>query len=203
MEPVFMILGQSAATAACLALDGNVSVQRVDYAKLRARLEADKQVLAWKGPQLRPASGPPFEVPPLGGPLKGIVMDDSEADKTGTWTAGNLQARAGGAYVHDNNENKGSATITYRPDIPEARQYEFVLIYPPHPNRATKVPVSITIDGRKIKTLLVDQRSDKNKGLATLGAFKLPKGRATAVTVSNTGTSGYVVSDGLQVAPVD
>jgi hypothetical protein len=48
MEPVFMILGQSAATAACLALDEGVAVQQLSYAKLRARLLADKQVLEWK-----------------------------------------------------------------------------------------------------------------------------------------------------------
>ncbi len=47
MEPVFMILGQSAATAACLAIDGKLAVQKVDYAKLRARLLADKQILQW------------------------------------------------------------------------------------------------------------------------------------------------------------
>ena len=45
MEPVFMILGQSAATAAALAIDNNISVQNVDYATLRARLLADGQVL--------------------------------------------------------------------------------------------------------------------------------------------------------------
>jgi hypothetical protein len=45
MEPVFMILGQSAATAAALALDGNVPVQSLDYQQLRARLLADGQVL--------------------------------------------------------------------------------------------------------------------------------------------------------------
>src|SRR5205814_3269506 len=31
MEPVLMILGQSAATAACLAIDDRVAVQKVDY----------------------------------------------------------------------------------------------------------------------------------------------------------------------------
>jgi len=45
MEPVFMILGQSAATAASLAISDNVSVQKVPYLKLRDRLEADRQVL--------------------------------------------------------------------------------------------------------------------------------------------------------------
>lgn len=46
MEPVFMVLGQSAATAAVVAIDDRVTVQEVDYAKLRDRLIADKQVLA-------------------------------------------------------------------------------------------------------------------------------------------------------------
>lgn len=45
MEPVFMVLGQSAATAACLAIDAGVAVQDVSYASLQARLLADKQVL--------------------------------------------------------------------------------------------------------------------------------------------------------------
>ena len=45
MEPVFMILGQSAATAASQAIDQAVAVQDVDRDQLRARLLADKQVL--------------------------------------------------------------------------------------------------------------------------------------------------------------
>ena len=45
MEPVFMILGQSAATAAVLAIEGNMTVQDVPYAKLRERLLKDKQIL--------------------------------------------------------------------------------------------------------------------------------------------------------------
>jgi hypothetical protein len=48
MEPVFMILGQSAATAAVLAINGKVSVQKLRYETLRPRLVADKQVLEWK-----------------------------------------------------------------------------------------------------------------------------------------------------------
>jgi len=45
MEPVFMVLGQSAATAAVMAIDANSSVQDVPYARLRERLDADKQLL--------------------------------------------------------------------------------------------------------------------------------------------------------------
>ena len=46
MEPTFMILSQSAATAACIAIDDSVSVQDVNYEKLAKKLKADGQVLA-------------------------------------------------------------------------------------------------------------------------------------------------------------
>lgn len=49
MEPVFMVLAQSAATAAALALRDGRAIQDVDYAALRERLLADGQVLAWSG----------------------------------------------------------------------------------------------------------------------------------------------------------
>ena len=49
MEPVFMILGQSAATAASLALDAEGVVQDVPYPSLRERLLADGQILDWGG----------------------------------------------------------------------------------------------------------------------------------------------------------
>ncbi len=45
MEPVFMILGQSAATAAALAMDAGLAVQDVPYPTLRERLLKDGQVL--------------------------------------------------------------------------------------------------------------------------------------------------------------
>jgi len=45
MEPVFMILGQSAATAAVMAMEDKIAVQDVSYARLRERLLKDGQVL--------------------------------------------------------------------------------------------------------------------------------------------------------------
>jgi hypothetical protein len=45
MEPVFMILAQSAATAAIMSLEDNIAVQDLPYPKLRDRLLKDGQVL--------------------------------------------------------------------------------------------------------------------------------------------------------------
>lgn len=45
MEPVFMILGQSAATAACIAIDKNIAIQDIKYDELKSLLSAKKQIL--------------------------------------------------------------------------------------------------------------------------------------------------------------
>ena len=45
MEPVFMILGQSAAVAACLAIDEKCAIQDVSYNQLKKLLEVKNQIL--------------------------------------------------------------------------------------------------------------------------------------------------------------
>jgi hypothetical protein len=45
MEPVFMILGQSGATAAVMALDKGVTIQNISYEDLKTQLVKDGQVL--------------------------------------------------------------------------------------------------------------------------------------------------------------
>lgn len=52
MEPVFMILGQSAATAASIAIDEGIAVQDVEYDKLRTRLLEDDQRLEYKSSEM-------------------------------------------------------------------------------------------------------------------------------------------------------
>ena len=46
MEPTYMVLGQSAATAAVLAIEQNVATQDVPYRDLAQRLQADRQILS-------------------------------------------------------------------------------------------------------------------------------------------------------------
>jgi hypothetical protein len=65
MEPVFMILGQSAALAAHLALARGGAVQDVPYSELRRELEAAGQVVTWTAEELgvgyEPEAPPPSE----------------------------------------------------------------------------------------------------------------------------------------------
>jgi hypothetical protein len=59
MEPVFMVLAHWAATAAVMAIDGNLAVQDVPYAQLRERLLKEGQVLEYVAPKQVRASAPP------------------------------------------------------------------------------------------------------------------------------------------------
>jgi hypothetical protein len=48
MEPVYMVLGQGAGTAAVLAIEANSSVQDVAYEQLSSQLEKDNVVMRIK-----------------------------------------------------------------------------------------------------------------------------------------------------------
>lgn len=209
MEPVFMILGQSAATAASFAIDGKSTVQAVDYAKLRDRLLNDAQVLEWTSAlaATRSIGNPTNEdvahAAPPAAKLPGIVLDDADARATGDWQPGSLTdlRRVGTGYVHDGNSAKGEMSLRWTPAIPEAGEYEIVLHFPPNPNRATNVPITIEVAGQK-HAVKVNQRDPASKGTASLGRFALPQSGPLSVTLSNAGTDGHVVADGLQLQRV-
>ncbi len=194
MEPVFMILGQSAATAACLAIDAQVTVQKVDYSKLKAQLLKDGEVLEWTGPVHRVAA-------PL--KLDGIVLDDTDAEKSGSWIPGNINGsqHIGDGYIHDENGSKGELSAKWTPDIPVAGVYDIIFHFPPNRNRAKNVPVTVAINGGESKTVQVNEQEPT--GQQSLGQFKLPIGHNTTITVTNAGTDGFVVVDGVQLLKVD
>ena len=193
MEPVFMILGQSAATAASIAIDEKIPVQKVGYAKLHELLLRDGQVLEWK-----PSSAVEPEVKPA--PLlPGILLDDAQAEKTGAWSSGNVHdaQRIGAGYIHDDNGAKGALSLRWATSVEEAGNYEIILHWPPNPNRATNVPVSIQAGTAPATLVKVDEK--QSSGTFSLGKFALPKGGAVIITLANGGTDGFVVADGVQL----
>ncbi len=183
MEPVFMILGQSAATAAVLALDGDLAVQDVPYADLRARLLDDDQVL---GGQTDPAD------------FEGTVVDDSVATLTGDWTtASATKPFVGTGYHHDANLDKGTKTARFVATLPAAGHYEVRLAYTINANRATNVPVSIEHSAGTASVVVNQQTAPTFEGVfAVLGEYDF--GATGAVVVSTTGTDGHVIIDAVQ-----
>jgi len=195
MEPVFMILAESATEAAVLALDEKIPVQKVNYAKLRARLLADKQILDW-------TNATPARAAVSALKLDGLVLDDRDAAKAGDWVESSVVGHhVGHGYVHDGNGHKGEMTVTFTPAIPASGEYELVLISTPNANRASNVPVTVSIVGNPGRTIQekVVRVNERSASTHSLGRFELPRGQATKVIVSNRDTDGFVVVDGLQV----
>ncbi len=199
MEPVFMILGQSAATAAALAIDAGLAVQDVPYAKLREILLKDGQVLAYTGP--RPAGGAHGSRGMDPATLEGIVVDDAAAKLTGAWKESFSAAKfVGDGYRHDGKAQDGNATARFEAMLPKPGRYEVRLAYPPNSNRSSKIVVEIEHAGGKASVTISQKEVPKIDGLfSALGTFDF--GTTGAVTIANRGADGYVVIDAVQWLP--
>jgi hypothetical protein len=195
MEPVFMVLGQSAATAAVHAIEQGLPVQDVDMQALRERLLTDQQVLEWTGPRPQ-ASVDPAKLP-------GLVLDDTQAELKGAWSAStSIGGFVGAQYLHDGDMAKGEKQAVFRPKfndkLPPGR-YEVRIAYTANPNRATNVPVTIrSVDGERTVALNQRQKPEHN-GFASVGTFRFDK--SSEIVVSNRATNGHVIIDAVQFLP--
>ncbi len=196
MEPVFMILGQSAATAAVLAIDDKTDVQKIDFAKLKERLVADKQVLEFSAPPKLGAVDP--------GKLPGVVVDDGAAELKGfSSTSASIGPFVGAGYRHDGNADRGKQSAKFVADIPAAGKYEVRLAYTANPNRATNVPVTVTHAGGTTPVVVNQKKAPPIEKLwVSLGSFEFAKGKTAVVLVANDGVDGYVVVDAIQWLPI-
>ncbi len=192
MEPVFMILGQSAATAAVLAIDGNLAVQDVPYAALRARLLEDGQVLEHESSKVKPKGHGPVKAAVS---LPGVTVDDHEAVLTGDWKQSSANGGfVGSGYRHDDKGAAGPVSASFVGRLPSAGTYAVSLTVVPNTNRSRDALVRIEhADGvAEIRADLTGKGA--SDGLLTLGTYRFPAGPAK-VTVSNAGAKGYVLID--------
>lgn len=192
MEPVFMILGQSAATAGVLAIDSDMAVQDVPYTKLREILLKDGQILEYTGPLKTVSDHQPARK------LDGILLDESDTEKTGDWAVGSLRGISviGGEYMHDSNEGKGAKTLTWNFTATEDGSHEVIFHWPKNNNRAKQAPITITAGSSEPVSHSLNLRE---KGEQSLGTFALKKGEKVRIKLSNEATEGYVVADGVQI----
>lgn len=197
MEPVFMILGQSAATAAVQALRGGRAVQDVPYSELRAQLRRDGQVL-----DLPPGAGPAKLITVES--LPGVVVDNERAQQTGVWNSSTSNMPfIESAYLHDSNRNKGQKSVRFQARLPDGR-YEVRMSYSPGGNRATNVPVTVQhASGKSVRR--IDQRRAPTLGnglFVRLGSYRFRRSLPAVVTIGTQDTDGYVIADAIQFLPV-
>lgn len=190
MEPVFMILGQSAATAACLAIDEDLAVQDVNYQQLQDLLKKDGQVLQYKARASGNGTDPQK--------LSGIVIDDTQAKLQGAWSYSVAsKSYLGTGYRHDEATKDGLKSARFKTQLPTAGLYEVRVAYTANSNRASNVPVTVVhADGQS--TVEVNQRKPPQiDGLfVTLGRYQFAQ--TAEVVIRNKDVDGYVVVDGVQ-----
>ncbi|TDU64140.1 FAD dependent oxidoreductase [Prosthecobacter fusiformis] len=198
MEPVFMVLGQSAATAAVHAIEQGTTIQGIDYEKLKARLEQDGQMLDFETPALPEG----FAYPKAS--LPGIVVDDAEAELTGFDNKGfTSPGFVEQGYRHDNGQDKGPQRARFTADLPKAGRYQISVSYNTNHNRSSAVPVTIHhAEGETV--VMVDQKKAPAgpNHFQPLGSFSFEAGKGGWVEISNAGTTGFVMVDAVQWLPV-
>lgn len=199
MEPVFMVLGQSAGTAAVQAIEQEVPVQQIDTGRLRERLLADGSVLEWTK-VARPVNPSGVQIKDLAG----IVIDDTDAKLTGFETHSTSTSKfVAAGYRHDGNTAKGQQTAVFKLKFPDAGNYEIRLSYSPHPNRATNVPVTIQHAGGESIVQVNQQAAPALNGLYhPVGRFSFEADKEYSVEISNRNTDGYVVIDSMQAVKI-
>jgi hypothetical protein len=194
MEPVFMVLGQSAATAAVHAIEQGVDIQRIDNAKLKARLLQDGQVLDFESPPIEPRARV------TKAKAGGIVVDELEAERRGFDRSSSAHSTfIEQGYHHDNNANKGAESARFVPTLPATGLYHVLVAYPWNNNRASNVPVVIHHADGETKIALNQKKKPSVDALfEPVGTFRFEPGRRGYVEISNTGTDGFVVIDAVQ-----
>jgi len=194
MEPVFMILGQSASTAAALAIDGKLTVQDVPYIALRDRLTADGQVLEYSSPKETPKGHSNSKTLSS---VPGVTVDDDDAQLNGSWKKSSANGGFfGSGYHHDDKGAGGPAEASFVAKLPAAGNYEVCLSVVPNANRSRNALVIIHHAGG-VAELRVDlSGTGARDGLLSLGTYRFPAGPAK-VSIGNQGASGYVLIDAV------
>ncbi len=200
MEPVFMILGQSAAIAAAIAIDGGLAVQDVPYGKLREKLLQAGQVLQHASSDEPITTNRPSLMP---GKLPGVVVDDDQAIRQGNWVVSNANGGyIGSGYRHDGDQRNGKSFARFEADIPKTGKYEVRLSYPPNNNRSSKVRVEVVhSQGSQIEWIDQKKKPDIDSMFVSLGVYDFSDVQPAAVIVSNLEANGYVIVDAVQWLP--
>ncbi len=135
--------------------------------------------------------------------LPGLVVDDLQAELMGKWLKSTYHPRyVGVGYVHDDNKDKGSKSLVFRPDIPVAGRYEVRLSYTPGGSRCSTVPVTVYhADGAKTQQVNQRKAPPIDDLFVSLGVYRFDKGTSGSVALSTEGTSGHVIADAVSFLP--
>lgn len=184
MEPVFMVLGQSAGVAATLAIDQKCRVQEIDVTKLRNILKDN---------------------PYLDGSIAEILVDDADIDKisrSGGWSK-QIGAHYKNSFLWSPNTG-GSSHLSFKPVVKEASVYEvyFYCTNISDDSMPGKMVFEIQCkDGKKMAE--IDPKLSKTSWVS-LGKYSFEKGFGNSIIkILGDASTGPIFADAILLVPVE
>ncbi len=185
MEPVFMVLAQSSAVASCMAIDAHQTVQEVNVKKLQLLL-AQNPLLDGRTPEILVDNDDSLHVT-ITGNWKYETSEGygpSWLRSTSPFAIQSVQFRpqiiVAGKY----------ALYTYLPVIDSAAAQTHFIIHNKAMSKDVYIPSHVTVEG---------QTSGE---WVSLGAYTLPQGKGTTVTITTKSANGYIAADAILFVPV-
>lgn len=189
MEPVFMVMSQSAAIAACQAVDKNISVQDVDAVEVLSELNSN---------------------PLADGSAAEILVDDNDRDRIrikGDWNI-NYDTYSGYAsgFLEDDSKGLIDKSVRFIPEVKAAGEYQVYVYFPKLDHGSTKTTLSVFNGNSSIEKIISKsdiQVEGQTRGeWVFLGKYQLPKGEQAYVEVSNKGADNVITADAVLFIPI-
>lgn len=186
MEPVFMVLGQSSAVAASMAIDEGLAVQEINVQALQKVLN---------------------ENPLSDGSVAEILVDNDDAE--GVMVIGEWERQTRGGYgpsfLKASSKGKEENSVRFVPEIKTAGQYDVYAYFSRTEDAASKTSLTLS-DGTAEKEIQVNEEDIRVEGQTSgewvhLGALELEKGKNSYVEVTNHKADGTVVADAVIWVP--
>lgn len=189
MEPVFMMLGQAAAVAACLAIDNETMVQRVNIQQIQSVLKAN---------------------PLADGSTPEILIDNDDpiaVNYEGGWAR---KANFGGCYgpsvLVDTAKNNAKDFVRFSPDIKKKGDYNLYVYVTKTEGSSSRIKVSIN-NGSVIKDVDIDKNAIVVKGQTEgewipLGQYRFNTGNKAYAEITTQNADGEVLADAVLFIPV-
>jgi len=186
MEPVFMVLAQSSAVAAVMAIDGKTSVQGINIGQLQQKLKDNPL-----------ADGAPLE----------ILTDNQDASQaviTGDWVT-HKSGGYGPSFITSRPDKQKENSVTFKPDIVKAGVYKVYIYIPKTAESDSPIAVKVS-DGTAERELIIRQSDVVPEGQTSgdwfaLGAMNLPVGNKAYVKIHQTPEIRTMIADAVLFVP--
>ncbi len=186
MEPVFMVLGQSAAKAACLAIDNNTDVQKIDVTQIQRMYDED---------------------PLLDGTAPDILVDDTAVEPAGNSQWRRVNTYGGyGPSLYMLEPTVRTEALRYPFSVKRDGRYTLYTYYSKR-GGMSKLSQLTVFDGAEHKRITIDYDAVTIHGQTSgewvsLGEYDLRAGTSGYVEFDNGGeVTGTLYADAVLVVP--